>query len=184
MADTKRTAADLLTNLFQDGQAPGSITPQDMRDLIESMKAPCGGQYYESNATVTTLTAQNTWYKVAGTTSAGATSVDMDVATTSNKLIYTGTPDRHFRLESNFSFICSGNNQEIQFAWKYNGATMLPAIVSRFVATGADVGSTACHADKVMSTNDYVELFARNVTGASTTITVKYLYLFGMGFFS
>lgn len=38
MADTIRTEADLLANLFQDGQADGSITAQDMRDLIVSMK--------------------------------------------------------------------------------------------------------------------------------------------------
>lgn len=36
MADTVRTEADLLTNVFQDGQPPGSIDPQDMRDLVVS----------------------------------------------------------------------------------------------------------------------------------------------------
>lgn len=43
MADTKRTRADLLTALFQDGQAEGSITPQDIRDLIVSMETINGG---------------------------------------------------------------------------------------------------------------------------------------------
>lgn len=38
MADTIRTENDLLTNLFQDGQAPNSITAQDVRDLIVSTK--------------------------------------------------------------------------------------------------------------------------------------------------
>lgn len=37
MADTVRTPNTLLTTLFQDGQAPGSITPQDARDLIVTM---------------------------------------------------------------------------------------------------------------------------------------------------
>jgi hypothetical protein len=37
MTDTVRTIPDLLTNLFQDGQAPGSITPQDERDMILSL---------------------------------------------------------------------------------------------------------------------------------------------------
>lgn len=38
MVDTSRTEADLLANLFQDGQANNAITSQDMRDLIVSMK--------------------------------------------------------------------------------------------------------------------------------------------------
>lgn len=43
MVDTARTETDLLENLFQDGQAPGSITPQDVRDLIVSVKYMNGG---------------------------------------------------------------------------------------------------------------------------------------------
>ncbi len=37
MADTVRKKLALLDNLFQDGQAQNSITPQDMRDLIVSI---------------------------------------------------------------------------------------------------------------------------------------------------
>lgn len=37
MVDTIKTQSELLTNVFQDGQAPGSITAQDMRDLVVSM---------------------------------------------------------------------------------------------------------------------------------------------------
>jgi hypothetical protein len=36
MADTIRSQADILTNLFEDGQPAGSLTPQDMRDFIVS----------------------------------------------------------------------------------------------------------------------------------------------------
>src|SRR5690242_19809445 len=36
MVDTVRTVTDITTNLLQDGQAAGSITPQDMRDAIVS----------------------------------------------------------------------------------------------------------------------------------------------------
>lgn len=38
MVDTVRTEPDLLDNLFQDGQADHSITAQDIRDLIVSVK--------------------------------------------------------------------------------------------------------------------------------------------------
>ena len=42
MVDTVRTQTDLLTNLFQDGQAANAITAQDVRDLIVSMPANSG----------------------------------------------------------------------------------------------------------------------------------------------
>jgi len=38
MVDTIRLEADILANLFQDGQAPSSITAQDVRDLVVSSK--------------------------------------------------------------------------------------------------------------------------------------------------
>lgn len=37
MTDTIRTIPALLTSLFQDGQAPGSISEQDERDMIISL---------------------------------------------------------------------------------------------------------------------------------------------------
>ncbi len=40
MVDTIRTQTDLLANLFQDGQAPASITAQDMRDFVISAYSP------------------------------------------------------------------------------------------------------------------------------------------------
>ena len=47
MADTIRTEADLLNNIFPDNQAAGSITAQDMRDLIKSTRylQPLGWQF-------------------------------------------------------------------------------------------------------------------------------------------
>jgi len=43
MADTVRTEDYLLESIFQDGQDPSSITAQDMRDLIVSIKYLNGG---------------------------------------------------------------------------------------------------------------------------------------------
>jgi hypothetical protein len=41
VVDSVRTEAELLA-LFADGQAPGSITPQDVRDFIVSIYAETG----------------------------------------------------------------------------------------------------------------------------------------------
>jgi hypothetical protein len=43
VTDTPRTRSELLT-IFGDGQAPNSITPQDMRDLVVS-SVPAGGRF-------------------------------------------------------------------------------------------------------------------------------------------
>lgn len=43
MVDIVRTEADLLANLFQDGQPDSSITAQDLRDFIVSTKYLNGG---------------------------------------------------------------------------------------------------------------------------------------------
>lgn len=47
MADTIRTEADLLNNIFPDNQADGSITAQDMRDLIVTARylQPLGWEF-------------------------------------------------------------------------------------------------------------------------------------------
>ena len=55
MADSQRTLTDLLTNLFQDGQADGAISEQDMRDLIVSIGQPPRGGMFISSAIETDL---------------------------------------------------------------------------------------------------------------------------------
>tara|TARA_R100000781_G_scaffold370_2_gene577 strand:+ start:226 stop:462 length:237 start_codon:yes stop_codon:yes gene_type:complete len=57
MTDTSRTVSALVTNLFQDGQAAGSITPQDLRDLVETCQVK-HGSIYLSTAGSTTISGQ------------------------------------------------------------------------------------------------------------------------------
>ena len=47
MVDTIRTEVDLITNSFQDGQANNSISAQDMRDLVKSVRylQPLGWEF-------------------------------------------------------------------------------------------------------------------------------------------
>ena len=47
MADTIRTEADLLDNLFQDGQPANSISAQDMRDFVKTARylQPLGWEF-------------------------------------------------------------------------------------------------------------------------------------------
>jgi hypothetical protein len=82
MPDTVRAVTTLLTALFQDGQAAGSITAQDMRDLIVTMAAMAG-----YGATVSTVSAAGTsqgtatlltTYNNIATTVASGTGVQID----------------------------------------------------------------------------------------------------------
>jgi hypothetical protein len=179
MVDTVRTLSALLTQLFQDGQDQG-ITAQDMRDMILSMRPPFGGQYMEDNATGTALTLQDTWYKVAGTTSPAETGWNVDNTTSSNRLVYTGAAPRHFHIVSNLSVLCSSSNQVLEFTWFKNGSK-LPGLASLKIGTGSDIRAVSVHSDAMLSQNDYVELYARNRSSAGTTLTVEDFYGFISG---
>lgn len=56
MPDTPRTIPDLLNNLYQDGQAPNSITAQKHRDLILSLA--CALPYRKTASYVLALADQ------------------------------------------------------------------------------------------------------------------------------
>ena len=66
MPDTQRSKADILANLFQDGQTAG-ITAQDMRDLIVSLTPDFAGLDFATPA-ATTISVAGTYVKAAGTT--------------------------------------------------------------------------------------------------------------------
>jgi len=182
MADIKRTSTDLITNLFQDGQAANSINEQDLRDFIASLVMPFGGASMGSNATETTINTVNTFENIAGTFAAGSALAEITVNTSGGVLTYTGTPDRHFHVVANLAFIAASNNVIMRAQWHKNGTTTLPAYVGRKVATGADVGAMSVHADVQLSTNDTLELKVANGTDASN-LTVQDIYVFAMGMF-
>ena len=93
MTDTSRTVSDLVTNLFQDSQAAGSITPQDLRDFIETCQTKQGSMYI-SSAGSTTIAGAGTYVEgVAGTwtLSTAPTANEFD-ENTDGRLRYTVTP--------------------------------------------------------------------------------------------
>lgn len=181
MVDTKRTSSDLLTNIFQDGQADGAISANDVRDLIVSMLSPYGGGYMEGNATATTINTIDTFEDVAGTITANSALREV-TCSAGGVLTYTGTPVRHFHVVTNLSMTAASNNQVIKFAWFKNGTTKLPAELHRKVGTGTDVGAASIHTDAMLSTGDTLQLKVTNGT-STASITVTHLYAFIMGMF-
>ena len=138
--------------------------------------ASCG---MTANATATTIAVTGTYYPISGTVTAGNVSSGI-TTNAAGKITYTGTDTRHFHIVSNFDMTTASNSQITSFRWYKNGVA-ISRPVERKVGTGSDIGAASLHADAMLSTNDYLELKVTNLTSAST-ITVKNLYLFVMGF--
>ena len=182
MVQVRRTATDLLTNLFQDGQADKAIVANRIRDFIDSMLMPVCSASIVGGTTETSIATPGTFVNLAGTWVAAAHVVDISINAAGGVLTYTGTPDRHFHIVSNVSFFTVGNNKEISFQWFKNGTTALPAPMERKVQSGGDIGSASIHSDALMTTGDTLELKVTNNTDA-TNLTVQDAYTFVMGMF-
>jgi hypothetical protein len=180
MVDTVRTAADLLANLFQDGQAAGSITPQDLRDYIVSVQDSYGGIDVVTPA-ATVIAVAGTFVKMAGTTSFVAPNKDFTMPT-NNRLTYGGTVPKSFLITANASFVTASNNQIIAFTSAING-TPGTARSRRKVGTGADVGSISGHRIVTLNPGDFLEVFITNETTA-TEITIEDLAYFVTSLFT
>jgi len=179
MADTIRTESDLLTNLFQNGQSANSITAQDMRDLIVSMRPGFGEAAMQSNATATTISISGTYYKVAGTTAlSGSEYLFDDDSSTANRLRYTGASEKLVHVTAAISFESASNNQQISFkAYLYDdsgasGALIDDSRVTVYVgnASQAHSAAIACHA--IMDTNDYIQIHVTNETSTANVTVI------------
>jgi hypothetical protein len=180
MADTKRTLADLLANLFQDGQSVGSITAQDLRDFLVSVQ-PCYGACYVSASGVTTITTADTPVKAAGTTTllSGGVNVDDDGAT-SNRLRYTGTFTKHFFVSASVSMTSATGGDEIGLHLAKNGVVIAASEILRTTNASSDHGAAYIHAGVDLAANDYVELWVDNNDNTNNvTITKMNLHMIG-----
>ena len=132
-----------------------------------------GGCGMSGNTTATTITVAGTYYKVSGTTTANSL---MDFTASNNRLTYTGTSDKYFRVVVNpLSMISAGNNVIVACKIAKNG-TVIGHPMTRKIGTGADVGAGTVSFDVSLSTNDYVELFVTNET-STATVTIEDMYL-------
>lgn len=184
MADIHRTLTDLLNNLFQDGQADGSITEQHMRDLILSLGQIPYGSIYTLAPVETTINSVGVYEKGACTTQSNSLrNFDMPA---DNRLRYIGLIPFHVHIACSISMTSAGSNNLAGFKlYLYDdsaasGAVIDGSQVRRHITTGADEGSTALHWDVEMNTNDYLEIHVANFT-STDNITLENLYLFGLG---
>ncbi len=181
MADTKRTSTDLLTNIFQDGQAAASITAQDLRDLVVSMKSS-HADIVLSAVAATTIAVAGTYVKAAGTTVLGAVVEDFDDdGGTSNRLKYIGAPSRRCTIVTTVSLTSASNNQVIGFKIAVNGVVADESVARELLGTGSDITSMTLSHHIDLTNGDYVEVWVTNETSTGS-VTVENLHVHVMGF--
>lgn len=129
-----------------------------------------GQMYMQGNATATTITAANTFYKVAGVTS--ASSDNAKFTETDNRLTCDATLPRKFMLTAHLSFT-AGNNQDIEFGF-YDSTLSAVRTPSRTVTTtdgGGSAQNVGFSCVTTMEDLDYIEIHCANNT-STTNVTV------------
>ena len=183
MADTQRSLSELQTLLAENSD--GNISSQDMRDVLVSLTPSFGRCSMQANAT-TTAGGSGTFSKILGTTAMSGDEVFFDDDTgVSNRLKYTGVSPRHVHIAASLSMSTSSGNKICEFKayhWDASvgsGSLLDSSLISRKTGAGAgDLGAAAVHADVMMDTNDYIEIWA--TCEDASTITVEDLYFFAM----
>ena len=176
MADTSRTVTDMASNLFQDSQAAGSITPQDLRDFLETCQVK-QGSIYVSTAGATTIAGQanvtpNSLTNMVAvetaatfTLSTAPTANEFDM-NTDGQLRYTGTPTTNvfFTASIMLEIVTSGVDLELVMAVTKGGTIVTGAKTGGFcprVTTNSVPMSVSGFTS--MATNDYLNIFVGNV---------------------
>lgn len=177
MPDTKRDKAALVA-LFPDNTT-GLISPQDLRDFLESLDLTRGA-YYVSTTAATTITSAssggllgNNYVKIAGTT----TSKTVNRFThADNKLTYaSGLPSIRADLVAHVSFNhASGSPVDVGVKWALNGIPIDESYNIQTVPASSKV-VIPCVGETTLGATDYVELFVANETD-TTNLTAQALF--------
>ena len=182
MVDTSRTVADLTTNLFQNGQAAGSITPQDLRDFIETTQTKQGSIYVSTPAS-TSIASAGTYVEGSGTytlsTAPTANEFDENV---NGRLRYTGTPTVNcmFMASASLEINTSAVNKEFGIALHKNGTLITGTKMVGFSpATTVNSVTITTMGYASIATNDYISIFVANID-STDNLTLRNAQLMGM----
>jgi hypothetical protein len=183
MADTSRTVADMASNLFQDSQAAGSITPQDLRDFLETCQTKQGSIYVSTAgattiagaanvdpASLTNMVAVETAATFTLSTAPTANEFDMN---TDGQLRYTGTPTTNvfFTASVMLEVVSAGVDLELVMAVTKGGTIVTGAKTGGFcprVTPYSVPMSISCFTS--MATNDYINIFVGNVDSTNNVL--------------
>lgn len=124
-----------------------------------------------NNATATTILAVDTPVKVAGTTT--NSSITNKFTHSNNRLTYTGALTRVFEVSAIMTVTSTANN-EIGLYIAKNGTVITESETYLTANAGGKFENGAIQCLTELATNDYIEIFVENATGANN-ITVEFL---------
>lgn len=159
---TQRTITQVLALLADNTTA--DISPEDMRDLVETFR-PRSAELYFSTPANTAVATVSTPLKVAGTTtlvtSPAAVGFTMPE---NNRLTYGGTAKICACIQGHVSITATGNGKVFNFYIAKNGTVLVQSQIRRKIGTGTDVGAMGFGAILEMVATDYIELWVENIT--------------------
>lgn len=177
MAETQRSISALLTLLADNTSA--AISPEDVRDIVETLRAG-HGEIYVSSSAATSFADATSFVEAAGTYTLSANAHDWDMNTNA-RLRYIGTADRAVHIAGSVSMTSSTNNQVVEIGVSKNGTVLTPSIQSRKIGTSTDVGALALHAFTTVTVNDYLSIMVKDTSWtAAETVTLDLANLFAM----
>ena len=162
----KRTKADL-DAIFADNTT-GEISPEDIRDFIDSA-ALLGAGYFWAESATTTINTQGV-YEVATGTVTGVLASGFTVSTP-NKALYTGSVDVDVLAIAFLSISC-GNNDVVGIQFGKNGTVIPSSQIVRTMGAGNDIGAVSCSGLAELSPNDFIQLFIGNESDI-TDVTIE-----------
>lgn len=130
-----------------------------------------GHYYMVSNATVTSIPLQSTFYKILGATSDGSFVEKFDVTTTDNKAVYTGSLVGFYKVHVVVS-ATTGGNRELELAIYKNGVISTQSRAKGTTRSNGKAQNFSCQDILQLNENDYIEVYIANNT-ASQDITVE-----------
>jgi hypothetical protein len=167
MADTQRSLAALMALLANN--TTGDISPQDVRDLVETLRMRSGALYVPVAAVAAIVIPDTINYvemsAPAWTLNAGADGFDETGG--NGRLTYKGAADAMVHLTCTVSLTAAANSQVFHVVLAKNGTPDVSTEVIVKLGIGADVVTAALHLIAHVSTGDYLSVFIRNETSGT-----------------
>ena len=144
-----------------------------IRNSVGLLNSADIAQYYMiGNATSTTLTTAGTFYKIAGTTSAG--SLVSKFTLTDNRATYDGALIEFFQVSAVLSFTGKANDEHAIRVAK-NGTTVASSEMRVTLPTGGRTENILVQDIVELTATDYLEIWVSNLDSSSQTATISEL---------
>lgn len=155
----------------------GGVTYIDNKAFFSNCKgiinsSAIGQMYYTNNTTQNTITAQNTFNKILGTTTAGP--INQKFSHANNQLTYTGGLARSFKVTAFLSAqAISTNATTIIIRIAKNGVTIAESEAQSTTSATLRNESFPSQAILEMTTDDFIEMNIANTTNANNLLVTE-----------